>query len=279
MHISESFCEDNELKWLLQYFRQKIFLMAKKYFQILLLLLAPLAIKAQVPEGLYIQPSFRGQYHTVLDRAQSPVHYSGLSGGMGLGFCMSKKNWIIETDVAFAYGILQPGFSKNPLGTELLLWQGQSDNRFLWAFYQKENRRILAGVNLPVFAQYREHNNFSNSSQTWNAYAAIGPEVAGQYTFSKFKRGWILDGFISVPVWGYATKPSFAQFSGLFWDNVGSRSWRESFWIQSEFRMRMMLMNGNQVGLSYRWNFYSDSRANLSQLAGQGLGLFLMFKL
>ena len=244
-----------------------------------ILLLAAITVTAQNPEGHYFIPSLNGNMHRVLDQAQSPVHYRGLGGGMGLGYGWHADKWILEVDVNAGFGLIKPQTSENPLNTSIILWQGGADNRFLWEVKKQRNTRYMAGINAPVFVQYRNHNNHSNSSETWNAYAMIGPEGGAQHTFTLFRRGFVADGFLSLPVWGYATKPSFAEFFGLFNDNISQRSWRSMVNIQTDLRLRMLLINGNQIGISYRWNYYSDSVDNLSQLAAHRANIFFLFKL
>jgi hypothetical protein len=249
-----------------------------RYYLILFLLTA-ITVTAQNPEGHYIIPSFNGYMHRVLDKAQSPVHYRGFGGGLGLGYGWHASKWILEVDISANFGLLKPRSSANPLNTNITLWQGQADSRFLWEIRQHEKTRFMAGINAPVFVQYRNHSNHTNSSETWNAYAMIGPEGGARYTFTLFRRGFVADGFLALPVWGYATKPAFAEFFGLFGENISQRSWRSMVNIQTDLRLCMMLINGNQIGISYRWNYYSDSVDNLSQLAAHRANIFLLFKL
>ena len=230
-------------------------------------------------EGTYITPIFSGKYQRVLDRAQSPVQYRGLGGGLGIGTHFHRKKWILENELLAHYNLLNPNFSQNPLNTKITASDANLQNYFFYEIQISEKWRHLAGVSLPVFVQYRLHSGHSNSSETWNAYALVGPAAGTQYHFRFLRKGWIAEGFAALPVWGYGTKPSFTRFFGRFTENISPRHWGNAYMLETRTRLRMLLMNGNQMGLQYTWTYFSDSVDNLSQLGSHQLQFYLLYKL
>lgn len=244
----------------------------------LFFLLFGMTMMAQFPEGHYVVPSLNGQYERVLDRAQSPRHHTGYSVGAGLGYAWHAYGWMLEFEANASYATLTPVSSANPLNVRMPSYVGQIKTRFLWNVKTVNKTRILAGVSLPFMLRYREHSSFSNSRETWNAALMVGPEVGVQHHFDWWRKGFIAETFLSVPVWGYASKPAYAQFFGVFWDQTSPRAWNNSVWVQAETRLRLLTINGNQVGLGYVWQYYSDSVDNRAQLADHQLRVFIMAK-
>ena len=245
---------------------------------ILFFLLSGMALMAQFPQGHYVVPSFIGQFERVLDQSQSPRHYTGYAVGGGMGYTWHAKRFVLEFDARASYASLSPAADLNPLNVSIPSFVGQAHTRFLWEVKAMAQTRLLAGVALPFMLRYREHSSFSNSRETWNAALMIGPEVGVQHPFNWWRKGFIAESFLSVPAWGYASKPAYAQFFGVFWDQASPRAWNNALWVQAETRLRLLTINGNQVGLGYAWQYFSDSVDNRAQLADHQLRIFIMAK-
>ncbi len=240
------------------------------------------ALHGQEPtrvQASHISISFGGGYQSALDHFQSPLHYRGWGGGLGLGFMRHGNKWIFENEV-FAFGhALSPNIAHNPLNASKTSLEADMQNMLLREMKAQGKWRYFVGVSTPVFVQYRTHSGHSNSSETWNAYALIGPAGGLMYHFKLFRKAWIVENYTSLPVWGYGSKPSFTRNFNRFWENASPRHWGNAFQLQNNLRLRMLMLQGNQIGLQYRWAFYHDSVDNLAQLAGHRLQFYLLFKL
>lgn len=233
-------------------------------------------------QGDFLWTSFGASFDRFNDAYVSPNTYDGYSGQFGLGWHTYKGKWMNNLDAIGHAGWQNPGIAGQSSQTLSLGFRGHYSLRYrLW---EKGKHQFLAGLYSQNIFVLRNHNNYSNSSQSFSGFFGYGPTVA--YTYSRktkvFGRDWkwSWQSEWNIPMGTYILRPNFIRQYSL--GEIGDRGhfFYGGTW-HTDFRHSLIwhLRQGNQLRLMYAWEYFQTDRLNAAYNGGHQLHLQFFFKL
>lgn len=248
-----------------------------------LLLLGPLLWGQKTLEGDFLWTSFGASSDQFKDEYVSPNTYAGYSGQLGLGWHSYSGRWMNNLDFMGHAGWQNPKVLPNS-GNQTFSMGFRGHYSLRYRFWEHGQHQILAGIYSQNIFVLREHNNYSNSAQSFSGFFGYGPSLA--YTFSRASRvfgrswNWSWQSEWNIPMGTYLLRPNFIrQYSN------GEIADRGHFFFGStwhtDFRHSLIwhLRHGNQVRLLYVWEYFQTERFNPSYNGGHQLHLQFFLKL
>lgn len=252
----------------------------------------------------YLWLGYGFSFTNVLDKATSPLNYSGFNfANSSLGYLVHSDKIISTLEFDFAYNDLKSRTSTpwyDPHNTSFI-----ANIRYNRLFKIKSiNNRVnwYVGPEININNHFRIDYKFGNSAFTYDSYAGIGAATRFEIPFSwkgkqvkiwfiKFNRrdrdlrfSWLL----SMPLVSMIVRPTYVTITNFIDPEQQSSLQKEHFTggvlvpfaIRSQAELYYTLHNQNMLKLSYVWNFMShDPGYNKVQTAFHGVQLAFVFKL
>lgn len=255
-----------------------------RWFLIIALLLPSFKIRAQESlKGNYILYSLGGLNASQTDYFHSPIPYRGYGLNAMLGWHSFEGNWMSNLDLGGGAGLSNPyQFGDNRNSSLDLSARLHYSLRYL--AFKSGKHQVFGGLYSQNFFNYRQLQNFANSSESFAAFFGVGPSVA--YTYTRRDRifgkdfNWSYQAELNIPASTIYLRPSFTRqlvagtpgfVDHQLWGDAWQMDFRHSFiWHRA---------NGNQIRLSYHWEYLKASRPNPYYFAQHQINLQLFFKL
>lgn len=216
------------------------------------------------------------QYRSQYDQILSPLRYAGWLGSALIGQRSEGPRWHSEFLLSGSAAWLQPDAGSGE-GRQTLYY-GRASYRLAYAVWHRPKHRLYAGLQSLNSLQLAEHSNFANSRQSLRGFFSYGPSLS--YRGVIYDRGpaspshWAWRQNLFLPIGSYLLGPGYLRlFDGEDFGTQGHYFLPEAWHIQSRSELIYRLSNGNEISLSYRWE-YLESRP-LNQFASGGHEFFL----
>ncbi len=257
--------------------------MRKLFF---LSLLSIISFKPQAQnlfEGEFILFGLGGQIESFKDDFVSPLIYQGLSGAAGIGWHSQHGPWQNNFDGHIALGWQSPR-SLIEVANQTTSLTGSLNYSLRYRLVNKNKQALFLGLSSANLIGYRRHNLYRNSALSFSNFISYGFSAAWQFRpqlklwNTKIPLAWQSE--LNLPVASYLIMPGYTRQS--FKDESGFKAHRfiGDFWhLELRHNLVYPLANGNQVRLSYHWNYAQLNSLNYLSQAQHYLMIHLMFKL
>ena len=237
-----------------------------------------LSVCAQ-PTGHFMKFGLGYSYQSVLDQAMSPVTYNGHFGQLQIGYYDQNNLWISDFDLSALGGLQRPVSLRDETNRQTL--SGLARLRYTLArqFTTFGRWRFFAGLSSLNSFDYRNHNQYRNSESNYIALFSLGPSAGVQREFELFQQNWGLQVFMDVPLTGYYLRPGYIK--PFFNGDIGSKGfvwWGDFFMLNTRSDLIYYLPNGNQLRLSYQWEYLGLQPLNKVQTATHQISLCAVFR-
>lgn len=227
---------------------------------VLLMATAAFGQKSKVP--VWLNLSAGGNIADCYDNGTYPYKYLGVGGNLGLGATVEWRRCHVQYDFRLFGNMLENG------GYSIDL---DSKAEFLYRFYDgKRNRlHLWTGGGLQTYYDIKEIPAMMNAATGVSAFENLCAKGMISYDFAFIRDGshnlLTAYGKLTLPVAGIVMRPGYAYMDnytshinlantilqdyevfGKFFPGVGT-----------DIGLTFNLLNGNRIGLSYRWDYLS----------------------
>ena len=256
----------------------------KKVFLALILAFFGLKLSAQnVFEGEFLLFGLGGQMENFQDDLVSPLNYQGYSGAAGVGWHSQHGPWQSNLEGHIAIGLQGPAsLTKAPNQTTSIT--GSVNYSLRYRLIESNKHAFFLGLSSANLIGYREHNLYSNSALSFSNFISYGLSAAWQYRpnwtiwNTDLPLAWQTE--FNLPLASYLIMPGYTR--QFFNDESGLRKHSligEFYHFEFRHNLVFSLKNGNQIRLSYHWNYAEYKGLNYIAQAQHYLMVHLMFKL
>jgi hypothetical protein len=234
-------------------------------------------------EGEYILFGLGGQMENFKDDLVSPLKYRGYSGAAAIGWHSQHGAWQNNLDGHIAIGLQSPA-ALNDASNQTTTISGSINYNLRYRIINREKQALFLGLCSANLIGFRQHNLYRNSSLSFSNFISYGLSASWQYQPQlkiwnvKIPFAWQTE--FNFPLASYLIMPGYNR--QFFNDKAGLRkhSFIGDFW-HLEFLHNLVypLSNGNQVRLSYHWNYAEYNGLNYLAQAQHYLMFHLLFKL
>lgn len=196
------------------------------------------------------------------DKGVAPMSMWGLGVGGQLGVTVDWHRFHVQEESRALCGfLLQPlsGFDVDV----------QQRVEFLYRFYdgKRDRLHLWAGGSLQEDAFFRIIPSLGNASTSTAVFVNLNAEAMVQYDFAFIKNHThnllTLYGKLTLPLGGIIERPPYAFMDNYTSDINLINTILSSYEIQgmafpgvsTDLRLQFNLLNGNKIGLSYRWDY------------------------
>lgn len=218
-------------------------------------------------------------FETVKDASLSPVSYSGSLGKAQLGYYFQNEKWVSMLDIAGLSGFQYPDVNREDNNRKTLTILGRGTYHLSRKFYQKNDWTLFAGILSHNTWDYRDHYRYSNSSTNYTGLFAFGPVLSVQKPFESVSKNFVFSYQFGLPVGAYYMRPGYVKpFLNQEIANKGFAFWGDYFAMDMRTDLIWVLPSGNQLRLSYNWDYSQLDLLNKVQLATHQLSISTVFK-
>ena len=265
--------------------------MKTKHIILSIILLMATTASAQTPKtgkaASWLNASAGFNIADCYDNGTIPFAYLGKGANLGLGATFEWRRCHIQLDERLFFNSL----------SELSSFAITTDTRleFLYRVHDSQNNRfhIWVGGDFQGYMDIKEIYELMNASMGITLFGNFCLASMVQFDFASIRGGThpllTLHGKLVIPVAGFAIRPGFAYMDNYTNDlNIANTllSDYELFpkalpGICTDMGLTFNLLNGNRIGLSYRWDYLSTGRKGTYRYdnALHSLNLNFMFKL
>lgn len=243
------------------------------------LLLCSLA-QAQPMQGFFMPAGFGYTYEVVKDNSLSPVSYSGHLAQAIIGFYYQDEKWLSQLDIRGMGGWQYPDVTPSDVSRQTLTGLGRAHYFLSYEVYENESWRFFAGLLSYNSWDYRSHNRYGNSQDNYTGLFSAGPKfVVQKQPFQLWQQNFALQYGLGLPVGTYFFRPGYVK---PYTNNeIAAKDfawWGDFFLADSRTDLIWILNNGNQLRLSYIWEYATLNAPNKVQLASHQLAVTTVFK-
>lgn len=218
-------------------------------------------------------------FETVKDASLSPVSYSGNLGRISIGYYYQNEKWISMFDISGLAGQQYPDVNPESGYRNTLTILGRGTYHLSRRILNKNNWSVFAGIISHNTWDYREHSRYSNSTTNYTGLFSLGPVITLQKPFELFNKNFTLSYQLGLPVGTYYLRPGYVKpFLNESIYNKGFAFWGDYYTIDSRADLIWTLKDGNQLRLSYNWDYSQLDLLNKVQLATHQLTISTVFK-
>lgn len=219
-------------------------------------------------------------YETVKDVSLSPVSYSGSLGRINIGYYFQNEKWISMLDIAGLAGYQYPDVDSENNYRQTLSILGRATYHLSRKVHSTKNDwEFFVGLMSYNLWDYREHNSYGNSSTNYTGLFSFGAAFTAQKTFEFLKKNWAFSYQLGLPVGTYFMRPGYIKpFLNQEIANKDFAFWGDYYTIDSRADLIWLLPNGNQLRLSYNWDYSQLDQLNKVQIATHQLTISTVFK-
>lgn len=234
--------------------------------------------KAQ-PSGHYMPFGLGYGFETVKDAALSPVSYSGNLGRISIGYYYQNEKWISMLDIAGLAGEQYPGINSDIGYRSTFTILGRGTYHLSRRVYHNNGWNIFAGILSHNTWDYREHSRYSNSTTNYAGLFSLGPVITLQKPFTLYKNNFTFCYQLGLPFATYYLRPGYVKpFLNQSIYNKGFAFWGDYYTIDSRTDLIWSFKNGNQIRLSYNWDYSQLDLLNKLQLGTHQISISTVFK-
>lgn len=252
-------------------------------------LLIGLSALAGEPDSLEVKDYFfldiGGSINSCKDELVSPLRYTGVHSSMRAGYNNRKVNRQWTAEVLYTQGDLSsnaPTVQREQIPS-LQRYQFNFIYDFSLPKFQLNKWDFTAGLDAQGWLVYRENREFGNASFTFDQALTLGPTFTANRVWQKQKRKrhmWFIcwnqkphkmrwSNRVSTGLLGQASRPSYQtiiNYTGenmtIFNlitndDNLFLGLTGQVFSLQTTSALSWEFFNGNELHLTYHWNYYS----------------------
>lgn len=241
-------------------------------------------LQAQSPlEGDYLFLGLGAAKPIQIDQFHSPLHYHGYAASAQLGWHSYKGKWMSNLDIGGSAGLSNPYEFGTTLNSSIDLG-ARLHYSLRYRFWQEGKHHLLAGLYSQNFFNYRDLQNFRNSSESFAGFFGIGPSLCYIYTRNDKIFGadfnWSWQSEFNIPASTIYIRPGYtrqlitgdiAHSEHSFLGDAWQMDLRHSFiWHKR---------NGNQIRLCYTWEYLKSSLPTAYHYANHILSLQFFYQL
>ena len=218
-------------------------------------------------------------FETVKDASLSPVSYSGSLGSISTGYYFQNEKWISQFDIAGLVGYQYPDVNRESGYRETLTILGRGTYNLSRRVFVKNDWTFFAGILSHNTWDYREHSRYGNSSANYTGLFSFGPVVTVQKPFELFSKNFTFSYSLGLPFGTYYLRPGYVKpYLNESIENRGFAFWGDYFALDSRTDLIWTLKSGNQLRLSYNWDYSQLDLLNKVQLATHQISISTVFK-
>lgn len=254
-------------------------------FLALSLLLCTCHISAQALqkfEGDYLPFGLGGSYTVFLDNFNSPLVYEGWNGLLQSGYYYQDEKW---QNILYLNGGL--GFAAPRLDeaspSQYTNYLADITYQLRYRVWNTAHQQAFAGlVNHNTWA-YRQHNRFRNSAETFTGLFSFGlsGNYQRQFNLRLFKKTFDLglDFTANLPLASYVIRPGYVTQTIADAPAVKELRWIDDLvHVNMQTELVWFRKNGNQLRLSYRWDYAQVEAPITTQQASHQLFISSYFR-
>ena len=222
------------------------------------------------------------------DKGIAPMTLWGPGAAAHLGVTVDWKRFHIQNESRALFGaLLSPLYGYN--------LDIQQHLEFLYRFHdgKRDRLHLWAGGGFQEDAFFRIIPSLGNASTSTAVFINLNAEAMVQYDFAFIKNHThnllTLYGKVTLPLGGIIERPPFAFMDNYTSDinliNTILTSYETSFMpfpgVSTDVRLQFNLLNGNKIGLSYRWDYLTTRKRGYYRFdnAFHTISVDFMFKL
>jgi len=218
-------------------------------------------------------------FETVKDASLSPVSYSGHLGGAGLGYYYQNSKWISMLDINGFSGFQYPDVNREDNNRKTLTILGNGIYHLSRKVFFKNDWSVFAGLLSHNTWDYRDHYRYGNSSSNYAGLFSFGPVATVQKPFKALNKSLVLSYRLGLPFGTYYMRPGYVKpFLNDKIENKGFAFWGDYFALDMRTDLIWVLPTGNQLRLSYNWDYSQLDVLNRMQLATHQISISTVFK-
>jgi hypothetical protein len=248
------------------------FCSSKVFLGLILLFLSFFSKGQEIFQGHYLSTGMGFNTQLFRDAFYANFRYSTYSAIAQLGYYDQNKNWQNTFYTTSGFGLGKKDYQEVDNYTlENIPTTLHYSLRYRVANWSCETHSLWAGVLNQNSFNYRVNSNLGNSSETFAGFFSYGLSAAYQFNtqsnniFNKAKPKipWGLQFNANLPIGSYVLRPGYA--TQIINGELGfSRHlfWRDFFHLNLRSDFILGLQNGNQLRISYRWDYSEVSVLN-----------------
>ena len=222
--------------------------------------------KSKVP--IWLNLSAGGNIADCYDNGTIPFSYMGVGGNLGLGITVEWRRCHIQNETRVFANMLETG------GTSFDI-----DNKtdFLYRFYDSKRNRLhlWVGGGLQTYYDIKEIPSMMNAATGVSAFENLCAEGMLSYDFAFIRGGGhnllTAYGKLTLPLAGLVIRPGYAYMDNYSSDiNVANTVLQEYVTygkllpgLSTDIGLFFNLLNGNRIGLSYRWDYLTTGKQDV----------------
>lgn len=221
------------------------------------------------------------------DAGTVPFKYMGMGTNLGMGVTIEWERYHIRPGFRYFNNIL-----KDPSGTAIGL---DFSTEFLYRFHDAAQNRfhLWVGGTLQGFLDVKSIPSLQNAATCLSLFGNVGATGMVQYDFAfnpDKNHNWLTAYFkLNVPLCGTVSRPGYAYIGNpaINEDAIetlfgGNEAFDKFFpGLNTDLGLYLNLLNGNRIGLSYRWDYLSTGKKGTYRYdnALHSVNLSFMFRL
>ena len=227
---------------------------------VLFLITAQGFAQSRVP--VWLNLSAGGNVADCYDNGTVPFSYYGVGGNLSLGATVEWHRCHVQHETRLYGNMLENGGSSIDI---------DSRTEFLYRFHdnQRNHLHLWAGVALQGYYNIKDIPAMMNASMGFTMFMNLCTEGMLSYDFAFIREGrhplLTAYGKLSLPVAGTVLRPGYAymdnytsdlnESNAILQDYVSFGKWFPG--IGTDIGLYFNLLNGNRIGVSYRWDYLS----------------------
>lgn len=234
---------------------------------------------AQDLRGHFMPFGLGYSFEVVKDASLSPVSYSGSLGNIKLGYIHQNDNWLSSFDLFGIGGFQKPDINREGNLSRTITFGGRLTYSLSYKVNKSSDWSVFAGLTSTNIWDFRIHNRYNNSSSNYVGLFSMGLIGTVQKPFEFIGQNWAVQYSLGLPVGAYYLRPGYIK--PFFNDGIGSKGfafWGDYFQLDSRTELIWLRPGGNQIRLSYYWEYAQLDPLNKVQLGGHHLTISTVLK-
>lgn len=240
--------------------------------------------KSKVP--IWLNLSVGGNIADCYDNGTIPFRYLGFGGNIGGGVTVEWQRFHVQNETRVFGSMLKVSGSAIDI-----------DNKtdFLYRFYDSKHNRLhlWAGGAFQTYIDIKEIPSMMNASTGVTAFFNLCAEGMLSYDFAFIRGGShnLLSAYgkLTLPMAGLVIRPGYAYMDNYTSDINTDNAFLEDYeafgkifpGIGTDMGLYLNLLNGNRIGLSYRWDYLTTGKKGIYRFdnALHSINLNFMFNI
>ena len=238
--------------------------------------------------SVWLNASVGASFTNAYDNGAAPMSLFGFGLGAQAGVTIEWNRCHIQSESRVLYGMLMTPFEGYNIDVQERL-------EFLYRVHDgKRNRfHLWTGGSLQADAFFKVLPSLGNASTSTSIFGNLCAEGMAQYDFAFVRNGshnlLTAYGKLILPLSGFVSRPGFAFMDNYTSDLSLTNTILSSYetydilfpGISTDIGLKFNLLNGNKIGISYRWDYLTTRNTGFYRFdnAFHTLTIDFMFKL